>query len=655
MRNKIRIILALAAAAIMLAGCVLPGIAGAAKQAGEVRKDPSLDMDFSFIRVLISTGDSSKIELDLVGEYRIGTTALNGTESSPKLIRVSASSGGVKITDRSSGYEITSGTSVELIRLHDNYEAGYAQLTLSGNSDTQDRYYLGSFRFYAESGHVRMINTVHLAYYIYGIVGYELSTSSQPEALKAQAVAAKTMGMYYMGGDGDWDVKDGWTSAVYQAYRGFRENRLVTMPYCIAVIGEALSYNGSIIPIFYAHTNGGETSLPSTVFGSSLSRYDGAYAVSLDDIEINDYPSYKETVSVDFGGTGDNSRFLDFILGKARAAGTVSNRVVSIDDLYAYDAYPGTQRDMRKLYVEATLEVSGEDGEPQNVPFVIDCASNELRSLVLSDYDGSGDNYSTYKYAIKKNLKLYWGTAREGGYTLIAARYGHGVGMSQIGADLRANPDTYGWDYRQILAFYYPGMELISITEDDPSDASGPNVNPMPILAYAECTDDNTNFRMGASTSYPSMGKVQTGEHLDILGVTETGWFHAIWNGLTGYITMDYSQIVMFPAPTDGIFTVTDGATKSSANLRSEPYIRDGNVITKLPKDTVIKAWAQIGKWLYVTTDNGYRGFLSNVVTNIYGTHTETGMSSIPVPPRDLPHMFSPVAPPRAELRREAE
>ncbi|MBO6060673.1 MAG: SH3 domain-containing protein, partial [Clostridia bacterium] len=85
-------------------------------------------------------------------------------------------------------------------------------------------------------------------------------------------------------------------------------------------------------------------------------------------------------------------------------------------------------------------------------------------------------------------------------------------------------------------------MELISITEDDPSDASGPNVNPMPILAYAECTDDNTNFRMGASTSYPSMGKVQTGEHLDILGVTETGWFHAIWNGLTGYITMDYSQ-----------------------------------------------------------------------------------------------------------------
>ena len=36
--------------------------------------------------------------------------------------------------------------------------------------------------------------------------------------------------------------------------------------------------------------------------------------------------------------------------------------------------------------------------------------------------------------------------------------YGHGVGMSQRGAQTMAK--DYGWTHEQILRFYYPGMEL---------------------------------------------------------------------------------------------------------------------------------------------------------------------------------------------------
>lgn len=586
---------------------------------------PPLDSDFTYIRVLISTGGTTYINLNLYGEYRIGQTSISGTLDVPVRIKAAVSGTGVKVTNRSTGEVYASGSFVELMRVNLNWEAGWAQLTYCGNEDTLDRYYLGSFRFDNESGSVRMINTVHLAYYIYGIVGYELSPSSQPEALKAQAIAAKTLGMYYMGREGEWDVKDGWTSALYQAYRGFRENRLATMPYCLAVIGQALSYQGTIIPIFYGHTNGGETSLPSRVFGQSLAKYDGAYAVSIDNIEYDNYDQYRQLISVDFGGTGDSTRFLDFLLVKAAEDGISAQSVISIDDLYAYDPYPGTTRDMQLLHVRATLETAGGSAE-----LIVDCPITQLRTLALTDMDGSGDSYSSSKYVFTKNYKLYWGKARSGGYTLIFARYGHGVGMSQIGADIRANPATYGWDYRQILAFYYPGMQLISVTEGDPTNAAGPVIDPVPVLAYGECSGD-TPFLMGASTSYPSYGTVHAGEHIDVLGVTETGLFHAVWNGFTGYISMNYSHIVMFPAPTDGLFTVTDGATKSSCNLRAEPYIRDGNVIARLDKDTVFKAWAQIGKWMYITTEDGHEGFLSSVVANIYGTHTETGVSFIPV------------------------
>ena len=45
-----------------------------------------------------------------------------------------------------------------------------------------------------------------------------------------------------------------------------------------------------------------------------------------------------------------------------------------------------------------------------------------------------------------------------GGFCFTVTGYGHGVGMSQYGADKMARQ---GADYREILAHYYPGTELV--------------------------------------------------------------------------------------------------------------------------------------------------------------------------------------------------
>src|SRR5438105_4542340 len=42
-------------------------------------------------------------------------------------------------------------------------------------------------------------------------------------------------------------------------------------------------------------------------------------------------------------------------------------------------------------------------------------------------------------------------------YVIKGAGFGHGIGMSQYGADGFAQ---HGWDYRQILAHYYTGTDL---------------------------------------------------------------------------------------------------------------------------------------------------------------------------------------------------
>lgn len=642
-------------------------------------KAPAVTSDFSTIRVLISTGGVSYVDFSLCASYYLpGTNVLlEGTEDSPVSIRVSGSGSTVTLKNKTTGDVLASGSSVELLRLYADYTMGYAELSHSSNSYTQNAKYLGSFKFMSDSGKVKIINTVPMAYYLFGIIGYELSTSSKPEALKAQALAAKTYGIFFMDSSADYDVQDGWTSSLYQGYRGYREDRLSTMQYCTAVIGKALSYNNTFIPTFYGHTDGGETSLPSHVFNANDTRYDGGYGVKKDDIEFNNYSSSKQLINVDFGGTGDSSRFRDFILGKINDEFSVnSTEVVSIDGLYAFDPLPGTTRNMRQLHVEATVKVRIYVADPTATPtaaptatpdptdtpdsadggdskgyttvtrsYTFECPIKQLRTYALTDIDGSGDNYSSSKYVFTASYKLYWGKTKTNGYTLVFARNGNGVGLSQIGANIRANPSTYAQTYQEILAFYYPNFSIINITETAPANMPGPTVSDPEIVAYGICTDNNTNFRMGPDTAYPSMGKVQANEHLDIVDASTNGWYKAIWNGMVGYIIMDYSKIIMFPAPQNGVFTLTDGQTSLSCNLRSEPFERDGNVIVRLAKYTSVTCWAKVGKWYYVTTENGYAGYLHQDVLTLGEPYEYIGMSSLIVKEYPTIHFASPIKP----------
>lgn len=592
-------------------------------------KAPSTSIDFTFIRVLISTGGSSRLDLGLRGEYYFEEGNEFGSADTSYPIRITKSGSTVKAVSLSTGETLAQGASIELKRVTVNYLAGYAELSYCGNSDTLGRKYLGDFTFSIEDGALYMVNTVPMTYYIYGIVGYELNIYCQPEALKAQALAAQSFGMYYMDSTKPYDVKDGWTSALYQAYRGYREDRLATMPYCYDVLGEAISYGGSFKPIFYGHTNGGETALPSHIFGGTPN--DAAYGVAIDQADYESNNSI-DRISVDFGGTGDNSRFRDFILCKISDIYEVEAVAVdSIGDMLVFEPLSGTQRNMQKLRVTATVELNMGDKEPYLVPytFTFECPTSEMRSYVLRDLDGSGDNYSSSKYVFTHNYLMYWGIPRSGGYTLIFARYGHGIGLSQMGAETRANPDTYGWDYHRIIEFYYPNFTVVGVTMTDPDAIGGGAVTPAPPAAYGVSTVNGAGFYSGASTGSQLIGTLAANEHIDILGVTDTGWYSAVWNGNRGYISMDESRLTMFPSPHDGVFHLVEGEVKAAANLRAEPYIRSGNVISVLPAGTRFVGWTHLGKWYYIVTEDGRRGFLSSLMANFTGYYDYVGCSSI--------------------------
>ena len=99
------------------------------------------------------------------------------------------------------------------------------------------------------------ICTMDIEEYLRGVVPAEMPSKSLVEALKTQAVAARTYAMSKLGSDRPYDVDD---TTTYQAYIP----HAVTLSSDIAIhdtAGQVLKYNGKLISAVYSASNGGRT------------------------------------------------------------------------------------------------------------------------------------------------------------------------------------------------------------------------------------------------------------------------------------------------------------------------------------------------------------------------------------------------------------
>ena len=117
--------------------------------------------------------------------------------------------------------------------------------------------YRGNIRFTNLGGTLRVINIVTYDDYVRGVLPLEMPTSWHPEALKAQAYAARTYSYTaFKGTARDYDVTD---DQADQCYGGTRvevpsSNNAVT-----ATAGRVITYQGASIRAYFASSNGGYT------------------------------------------------------------------------------------------------------------------------------------------------------------------------------------------------------------------------------------------------------------------------------------------------------------------------------------------------------------------------------------------------------------
>jgi len=111
--------------------------------------------------------------------------------------------------------------------------------------------YGGRLRLVPKDQGVQLINHLDLERYIAAVVGSEMPSSWPVEALKAQAVAARSYALAHMARPANrhWHLGD---TTRWQAYRGLERVNRATLAAAAATSGLILSYQGGIVESLYA-------------------------------------------------------------------------------------------------------------------------------------------------------------------------------------------------------------------------------------------------------------------------------------------------------------------------------------------------------------------------------------------------------------------
>jgi stage II sporulation protein D len=140
-----------------------------------------------------------------------------------------------------------------------------------------NRPYRGQLLVSVANGALRAVNNVGLEAYLFGVVPSEMPFDWPAEALKAQAVAARTYALAVRKSGSYFDL---YPDVRSQVYRGIVGERPSTTAAVQATAGQVVLYNGQIAKTYFFSTSGGRTATVTDVWPSSEPV---PYLVSVDD------------------------------------------------------------------------------------------------------------------------------------------------------------------------------------------------------------------------------------------------------------------------------------------------------------------------------------------------------------------------------------
>jgi len=308
-----------------------------------------------------------------------------------------------------------------------------------------DRPYRGSMEILPRTDGLTVVNVVDAEPYLYGVVSSEMSPNYPAEALKAQAVAARTYALKNVGrlAAQGFDLDDTAACQVYGGY--FSEDPRATA----AVDGTAamvLTYDGRLIDAVYSSTCGGYTESAEEAWARAV-----PYLASV--------PDYLGDIDPAISRHPENEAGWAAYFKVARALNCLQPK-------YARPEAFRWVKLMTRKEIEAALPAECQVGAVRNIVPLHRGQSGRITALRLEGSDRG--------VTINKELPIRkaFGGLRSSAFTVDIYRddngvpvvfafwgagWGHGLGMCQVGAVGLADQ---GWSYDKILTYYYHGTNI---------------------------------------------------------------------------------------------------------------------------------------------------------------------------------------------------
>jgi SpoIID/LytB domain protein len=136
------------------------------------------------------------------------------------------------------------------------------------------------------AGSLDQVNTLPLDYYLLGVVPSEMPGSWPLEAVKAQAVAARSYAWPRIGGSGYFDIG---ASSASQNYKGYLHEYPNSNNAVLQTAGQVITYNGRVVAAYYHSSAGGYTENSEYAFvnGSGNPGTRVGYCRGLPDVDAN--------------------------------------------------------------------------------------------------------------------------------------------------------------------------------------------------------------------------------------------------------------------------------------------------------------------------------------------------------------------------------
>ena len=546
------------------------------------------------VRVRLSSlGNPSSLKLTVSGSYTVnGQTLGNGTTTT---VNFNKSTGQLTLTV--GGSVSNMGSSLRLVRQSGGVKI--AQGRVPGNV------YPGDLQLTVKGATLYVVVYVYIEDYLYGVLPYEMGNSSGLEALKAQAVAARTYTLNAMkSASSIYDLVDTTSDQVYNGTPSGNEN-------CRRAVDEtrgiAAKNGNAYTATYYTASNGGQTETVKNAWSVAGPDY---LIVQDDPYDLSNPDSVVKSVKI--SASNPQSGKLGGLLNKKTAEAFGSG--ASVTAVYAITPHTPRYVYPSRLYTKLDFEVA--------------YTLNGQTAAGIVTFDIFSELESALGMSINNGKNELWSVTQSGDTFVIAARrYGHGVGMSQRGAMQMAK---MGYTYDQILGFYYPGCVRVLYTLDTPIEptatpqptqapviietpapaVTAPPVQTPAVTAWVNTESGSLNLR---SAPNGSAKVTRTIPQYAQISVTEqnSAWCKVSYDGSAGYVMTKYLSFdepvkpAATPAPkpdfpaSEGGLTARVETEKGSLNLRKEPK-SNARVLCTIPQNDLVviiepgETWSRI-------------------------------------------------------------